>query len=84
VTPSRPVVRRHLPRTPLVRSDPLSAELAADVYLKREERVVMEGACGASLAGARAMADEIAGSTVVLQVSGRNVDQAVLRDILGW
>ncbi|PSP28779.1 hypothetical protein BRC64_11920 [Halobacteriales archaeon QH_10_67_22] len=63
---------------------PLSAELGADVYLKREERVVMEGACGASLAGARAMADEIAGSTVVLQVSGRNVDEAVLRDILGW
>jgi threonine dehydratase len=54
------------------------------VYLKREERVVMEGACGASLAGARAMADEIAGSTVVMQVSGRNVDEAVLRDILGW
>jgi threonine dehydratase len=52
--------------------------------LFREERVVMEGACGASLAGARAMADEIAGSTVVMQVSGRNVDEAVLRDILGW
>jgi threonine dehydratase len=49
----------------------------------REERIVMEGACGASLAGARAMADEIAGSTVVLQVSGRNVDPEKLRSFVG-
>lgn len=34
---ARAVVRRHLPRTPLVRSEPLSAELDADVYLKRED-----------------------------------------------
>ena len=47
-----------------------------------EEHVVVEGAAAASLAGARAMADEIAGSTVVLQVSGRNVDFAKLRGIL--
>jgi threonine dehydratase len=47
-----------------------------------EEHVVLEGACAASLAGARAMADEIAGSTVVLQVSGRNVDTEKLRDIV--
>lgn len=48
------------------------------------ERIVMEGACGASLAGARAMRDAVAGSTVVLQVSGRNVDAETLRAILGW
>ena len=47
-----------------------------------EEHVVVEGAAAASLAGARAMADRIAGSTVVLQVSGRNVDPAKLRGIL--
>jgi threonine dehydratase len=48
-----------------------------------DERIVMEGACAASLAGARAMADEVAGSTVVLQVSGRNVDTGKLLDIAG-
>jgi len=34
---ARRVVERHLPRTPLVRSEPLSAEFDADVYLKRED-----------------------------------------------
>jgi threonine dehydratase len=37
VVRAREVVRRHLPETPLVRSEPLSAELDADVYLKRED-----------------------------------------------
>ncbi|WP_458190837.1 threonine ammonia-lyase [Haladaptatus sp. NG-WS-4] len=31
------IVRQYLPRTPLVRSESLSAELDADVYLKRED-----------------------------------------------
>ena len=34
---ARRVVRRYLPRTPLVRSEPLSERYAADVYLKRED-----------------------------------------------
>jgi threonine dehydratase len=34
---ARPVVQRYLPRTPLVRCEWLSAELDADVYLKRED-----------------------------------------------
>lgn len=34
---ARSIVRQHLPRTPLVRSEFLSAELDADVYLKRED-----------------------------------------------
>ncbi|MFT4964363.1 MAG: threonine dehydratase [Halobacteriales archaeon] len=34
---ARPAVSRHLPRTPLVRSEPLSREFNADVYLKRED-----------------------------------------------
>jgi threonine dehydratase len=34
---ARRVVRGRLPRTPLVRSEPLSAELDADVYLKRDD-----------------------------------------------
>ena len=34
---ARPVVAKHLPRTPLVRCEWLSDELDADVYLKRED-----------------------------------------------
>ena len=34
---ARRVVREHLPRTPLVRSDTLSEHFSADVYLKRED-----------------------------------------------
>jgi threonine dehydratase len=34
---ARAVVERHLPRTPLVRSDALSAAVDAEVYLKRED-----------------------------------------------
>lgn len=34
---ARSVVDQHLPTTPLVRSEPLSAALDADVYLKRED-----------------------------------------------
>ncbi|NHX37951.1 MULTISPECIES: threonine ammonia-lyase [Halolamina] len=34
---ARPIVNRHLPETPLVRSELLSAETGAEVYLKRED-----------------------------------------------
>lgn len=34
---ARQIVSQHLPRTPLVRSESLSAEFDADVYLKRED-----------------------------------------------
>jgi threonine dehydratase len=37
VAAARKTVRRYLPETPLVRSESLSAELDADVYLKRED-----------------------------------------------
>jgi len=52
------------------------------VSMFEEEHIVMEGACAASLAGARKMADEIAGSTVVLQVSGRNIDRETFLELL--
>ncbi|MDS0281441.1 threonine ammonia-lyase [Haloarcula onubensis] len=42
-----------------------------------EERIVMEGACGTAVAAALE-ADDIAGETVVLPVSGRNIDRAKL------
>jgi len=40
---ARRVVREHLPRTPLVRSEALSAELDADVCLKREDTLQVSG-----------------------------------------
>lgn len=46
------------------------------------DHVIAEGASAAGLAGARAMGEEIAGSTVVLQVSGRNIDLQTLLGIL--
>lgn len=64
----------------LVADDALRAGVRA---MFERERIVMEGACAASLAGARDMAEEIAGSTVVLQVSGRNIDPALFRELIG-
>jgi len=46
-----------------------------------EERIVMEGACGTSVAAALE-ADDITGETVVVPVSGRNIDHAKLDAIL--
>ncbi|MFB6299753.1 MAG: threonine/serine dehydratase [Halobacteriales archaeon] len=34
---AKPIVDQYLPRTPLVRSEPLSAEFDAEIYLKRED-----------------------------------------------
>jgi len=46
-----------------------------------EERIVMEGACGTGVAAALE-ADDIAGETVVVPVSGRNIDHGKLDAIL--
>ena len=46
-----------------------------------EERIVMEGACGTGVAAALA-AEDIAGETVVVPVSGRNIDRAKLEAVL--
>jgi len=45
------------------------------------ERIVMEGACGTAVAAAL-QADDIAGETVVLPVSGRNIDREKLDAVL--
>jgi threonine dehydratase len=47
-----------------------------------EDTVVMEGACAASLAAMDGMREEIAGATVVLPVTGRNVDPEKHRAIV--
>jgi len=73
------ILRDHLSDFLLVEDEALKRGV---VSMFEREHIVMEGACAASLAGARKMADEIAGSTVVLQVSGRNIDSATFLNLL--
>jgi len=73
------ILRDHLDDFRLVSDDALLDGMAS---MLAEEHLVIEGASAASLAGARAMEEEIAGSTIVLQLSGRNVDQAKIRRVL--
>jgi threonine dehydratase len=47
-----------------------------------EESLIAEGAAAASVAAIREMRDELRGETVVLPVSGRNVDAEKLRAVL--
>ncbi|WP_018258806.1 threonine ammonia-lyase [Halomicrobium katesii] len=47
-----------------------------------DERVPIEGACATSLAAMRQRADELAGSTIVFPISGRNIEPEKLTDIL--
>ena len=59
------------------------AEIAAWVRrLLAEEHLVAEGASAAAFAGLEAMADDVAGSTVVVPVTGRNVDLQKLLGVL--
>jgi threonine dehydratase len=56
---------------------------AAMGRLLAEEHVLVEAAGAASLAGLEAYGDAVEGSTVVLQLSGRNVSAADLRELVG-
>ena len=47
-----------------------------------DERIIMEGACAASLAAMRQFDDDLAGRTVVFPVSGRNIGTETLQTIL--
>ena len=51
-----------------------------DLYV--DETILMEGACATSIAAMRQLSDEIRGRTVVLPVSGRNIDLETLESIL--
>ena len=53
-----------------------------DLYL--DDGIVMEGACGASLAAMRERAEALRGATVVFPVSGRNLAPEAFRSILDW
>ena len=55
-------------------------EAVARLYV--DEHVVMEGACGTAVAAALEAGDRLAGKTVVLPVSGRNIDATSHREIL--
>lgn len=48
-----------------------------------EEHIVVEGAAASGVAATLAKADELAGKTVVIPVSGRNLSAEKLRSILG-
>ena len=50
--------------------------------LIRDEHILVEGAGATSVAGALELGDELAGETVVLQLSGRNLAGAKLRSVL--
>lgn len=51
-----------------------------DLFL--DERIVMEGACATGVAAARQAGDELAGETVIIPVSGRNIDYEKLSRLL--
>ncbi|MDS0258211.1 threonine/serine dehydratase [Haloarcula sp. S1CR25-12] len=69
------VLRDGLADLQLVSEDAIHESVAR---LFVEERIVMEGACGTSVAAALRAGDDIAGETVVIPVSGRNIDRAKL------
>jgi threonine dehydratase len=48
-----------------------------------DEHLALEGAACASVAAALERGDELAGQTVVLQISGRNIAGEKLRAVLG-
>ena len=51
--------------------------------LIREEAIVVEGASAATIAALTDLREAIRGRTVVLQLSGRNLDREVLREVVG-
>ena len=61
-------------------SDDAIRDAVARMYC--DEHVVMEGACGAAFAAALEAGDELAGKTVVIPVTGRNIDRASHQQIL--
>ncbi|WP_324661719.1 threonine ammonia-lyase [Haloarcula sediminis] len=72
------ILREGLADFELVSEDAIHDAVAR---LFTEERIVMEGACGTGVAAALG-ADDIAGETVVVPVSGRNIDHEKLDAIL--
>jgi threonine dehydratase len=74
------VLREHLHDLRRVDDDAIEDALR---LLFREEHLVAEGASATAVAAALEMGDELAGRTVVLQLSGRNIDTEKFRRIVG-
>lgn len=73
------VLQEQLDRFQLVDDDAIRRGIR-DLFVN--ETIVMEGACATSLAAMRQSAEEIRDSTVVVPVSGRNIDPETLDAIL--
>ena len=73
------VLRSRLDDFRLVSEDAIASGVR-DLF--REDRIVMEGACATSVAAARQAGDDIAGETVVIPVSGRNIEPAKFQRLL--
>lgn len=73
------VLRSHLEEFTLVTDDQIGDAVAR---LYEDERILIEGAPGAAIAAALAAGDELAGQTVVLPITGRNVAPEQLDEIL--
>jgi len=73
------VLRDHLADFRLV-EDGAIRDAVARMYA--DEGLVMEGACGTAVAATLAAGDELAGKTVVIPISGRNIDSDSHREIL--
>lgn len=73
------VLRKHLSDFVLVSDDDLEAAIAD---LLADEHILGEGAGVAGIAGARALGSELAGKTVVIPITGRNLSVEKLVDIL--
>ncbi|SFR64986.1 threonine ammonia-lyase [Halogeometricum limi] len=73
------LLRDHLAEMVLVGDDRIREAVEA---MLREEHLLLEGAACASVAAALERREELAGQTVVLQISGKNLATSKLREVL--
>lgn len=72
-------LREHLADFRLVSDEAIREAIG---WLIRDDRILAEGASAAPVAAALEAGDELAGSTVVIPITGRNLDVAKLRTVL--
>lgn len=73
------VMRKHLDAFYIV-SEERIVETVAEMF--REERILMEGACAPPFAILEELRDEIAGKTIAIPVTGRNLPEAKVEQVL--
>jgi threonine dehydratase len=69
------ILREHLTEMTLVSDERIQDSVE---IMLREEKLVLEGAAGAAIAGAMELAEQLRGQTVVIQLSGRNLARSKL------